>query len=286
MKKIGIIFIAALLLLPACNGSSQTTTTEPTPVPEPGPSATEPSPQPSPAPETDIPEQSEEEMTAFIWNKLPHYLPDNYTKTQFSSPTGEATYCGEKKWSYTVYGTETKSSLLTPTQYEKSPGNWVKNISQEVSTCEYVLTADYYENTGTLDILDIQINDIQTTTETVSEQSIIGEGLRVKRITGTSGGSDLRLEGSVVNIGITPLENVIIEVKTYAMNGDLLRTDTATLTPSLIDVGETGSFFLHVMLESTLKGAEESEGGSWTLGKYNYKFLLPSGEELYFEVPE
>lgn len=225
-------------------------------------------------------------MAAFIWNKLPHYLPDDYTKSQFSSETGEATYCGDKKWEFYVSGTDTESSLLPPEQYEKTPGNWVHSLCREFITCEYTLTADYYENTGTLNILSIQISDEETTIETVSEKSIIGKGLRVKWITATSSGYDLRVQGTVKNIGVVPLEDVIIEVITYDSMGDWLRTDEATLTPSKIDVGETGQFFLKVQLESSLKASEEDEFGKRTLGYYDYKFVLPSGEEIYFETPD
>jgi len=225
-------------------------------------------------------------MAAFLWNKLPHYLPDDYTKYQFSSETGEATYCGDKKWEFCVYGTDTESSLLPPEKYEKTPGNWVHSLSREVTTYTYILTADYYENTGSLDIISIRMRDKETTIQIESEKSIVGKGLKVKWITATTSGSDLRVEGSVKNIGVVPLEDVIIEVILYDAMGDWLRTDEATLTPSKIDVGETGQFFINVLLGLFLKASEEDESGKRNLGSYNYKFLLPSGEELYFETPD
>ncbi|MFC2001300.1 FxLYD domain-containing protein [Chloroflexota bacterium] len=148
-----------------------------------------------------------------------------------------------------------------------------------------MLTADYYEKTDTLDILGIQKLDDNTTVETIYEEPIIGKGLRVNRIIGEStGGYSLRVQGTVENIGCVPLENVIIEVKTFDVNDNWVRTDNTTLTPSKINVYENAKFLLEI--EQMLAGKEVREGGRSILGRYTYRFLLPSEEELYIEYPE
>ncbi len=91
----------------------------------------------------------------------------------------------------------------------------------------------------------------------------------------------MRVEGSVKNIGCVPLENVIIEVATFDVKGNWARTDNATLSPSKINFGENGKFSLQI--EQKLIGAKAGVHGEYILGRYSYRVLLLSSEELYLK---
>ncbi|MFC2001301.1 hypothetical protein ACFLUZ_02215 [Chloroflexota bacterium] len=103
MRKIIFSFIVMLSLLIACTESpeSQTPSPSPSPVPAhaptPEPVITSPVTPATPSPEPVTPSISEEEMAAFLWEKLPNNLPDGYTKSQFLSQTRNATYVDNEK---------------------------------------------------------------------------------------------------------------------------------------------------------------------------------------------
>jgi len=289
MRKIIPSIIVMLSLLIACAESPESQPPSSSPAPAPAlapapvsiPAPIGSLPQSKPTPEADIPEISEEEMAAFLWGKIPNNLPDGYTKSQFLPQTRKATYIDNQKWEFRLSGTGSDSTLLPLRNYEKTPGNWVESHSREVTTYNLVLTANYYEETDTLDILGIQKLDEKTTVETISEKSIIGKGLKLEYImAGSYTGFSSRFEGAVKNIGCVPLENVIIEISIFDENGNLLRTDNTTLSPSKINVGENASFALEIKYKFKI----DNEGH--ILGSYTGRFLLPSGEQIYLELPE
>jgi hypothetical protein len=284
MRNILLSIIVLLALFTACTESPEATP-EPEPTPKPEPTLANHITTAEPTLEPDISEISEEEMAAIIWNRLPSSLPDGYKKSQFMSETGKATYIKDGKWEFELTGNVSTSKSLPQKNYEKTPGHWFFNRSKEVTTYNLVLVANYYEKTSTLDIQDIQKFDENTTVVTIYEEPIIGKGLKVNRIGVASvAGAILRVEGSVKNIGCVPLENVIIEVTNYDRNGKWLRTDNITLSPSKINVGEDATFSSDI--PQKLIGTANGENGGFTLGSYAYRFLLPSGEELYFERPD
>jgi hypothetical protein len=279
--KILILSIAVMLsLLVSCNqppspqskaASSLTTSSSPSPTV-----------QPTPTLEPDLPKISGEETAALIWNKLPDMLTEGYQKSQFSSITGNATYQEKGKWKYSVSGAISHSSLLPTRNLEKTPDYWVENHSQEVTTQKLLLNAEYFETTNTLNIQNIQISDEIKSVETLGEWPITAKKVKVSWITGTSTGYELRVEGSVANTGILPLENAIFEVTTYNNGGILVRTDSVNISSPKLNPGDNCKFFL-VVSGAALKGSDPNPSGYVIFGRFTYRFLLPSGKEIFLE---
>jgi hypothetical protein len=217
---------------------------------------------------------SKEETTALIWNKLPNDLPQGYQKSHFHSGTGNANYVAKGKWEYSVSGEVITTDLLPMRYLELTPGYWVENHSQEVTTRKLLLNADYYENSGVLNVHDVQVTSENTSTQTLSQTAVVAMKFKLNWIQGTTTGYDLRVEGSVTNIGIIALENIVFEVTTYDYEGKLLRTDKMTLTPSKIEVGQTVGFSLDI------PGANLKKGPSGSFGSYTYRFLTTSGQVI------
>jgi hypothetical protein len=288
MRNILLSVIVLLALFTACTESPEATPApEPEPVttPEPEPTLTSPITAVEPTPESDISEISEEEMAAIIWNRLPSSLPDGYTKSQFISETGKATYIKDGKWEFQLSGSGSNSKSLPQKNYEKTPGQWYVNNSKEITTYSLMLTANYYEETSTLDIQGIRKFDEKTTVETIHEEPVLGKGVKVNNIGGGNvGGFTIHFEGNVTNIGVVPLENVMIEFILFDVKGNLMGTEQTTLTPSKINPGEKATFVLEIEQKPVI--SEIGEHGEYNLGTYNYRFLLSSGEELYFERPD
>ncbi len=276
--------VAILNLLTACNAAPEPQPASPVPVSQ--PSVTGTPAQIKPVTEGDIPKISEGEMAAFLWGKLPDQLIDEYKKSQFSSPTKKAKYQGNGKWVFQASGTSSKSTLLPIRNYEKNPGYWVESHTQAVITSTLLLTANYYEKTDTLEILSIEKSNEDTKIETLFENKIIGEGLKVSWINAYTTGLNVRIECSAKNIGIVPLEEVYMQVKLYDAKGTLIRTDNVTMVPSKINVGENAKFDLSDLLSSPLLSSQVSPGQTPTFGKYDYRFLLRAGKEIYYERPD
>jgi hypothetical protein len=276
--------VAILNLLTACNAAPEPQPTSPAPVSR--PSVTDTPAQIKPATEEDIPKISAGEMAAFLWDKLPEQLINEYEKSQFSTATKKATYQGNGKWVFQASGTSLKSTLLPARNYEKTPGYWVESHTQEVTTSTLSLTANYYEKTGTLEILSIEKSNEATKIETLSETKIIGQGLKVSWINASTTGLNVRVECSVRNIGIVPLEDIYMQVALYDGKGTLIRTDNVTMVPGQINVGENAKFNLNVLLTNPMLSSTATPGQTPTLGSYRYRFLLRSGKEIYFERPD
>ena len=241
-----VIFCLLVILIPCCTPEIIPAQTQ-TPI---GPELQQtsvPLSSPTPTQKLDEPGMSQEEMAAYVWKLLPDSLPGSYAKSQFESETKNAVYIGNNKWEFSLRGGETQSKSLPLRRYEKTPGNWVENYSNQVYTYNLELKAIYYETTNTLDIIDIQKSDEDTKIETVSEIPIIAKKFKVDWIRGEVSGVLVRIEGSVTNIGIIPIENATIEVALFDLEGNLIRTDTAPLKPNKIDVYGSGNFFLEVM---------------------------------------
>jgi hypothetical protein len=276
--------VAILNLLTACNAAPEPQPASPAPVSR--PSVTDTPAQIKPATEEDIPKISAGEMAAFLWDKLPEQLINEYKKSQFLSPIKKATYQGNGKWVFQTSGTSLKSTLLPTRNYEKSPGYWVESHTQEVTTGTLLLTANYYEKTDTLEILSIEKSNEATKIETLFEKKIIGEGLKVSWINASTTGLNVRVECSVKNIGIIPLEEVSMQVTLYDAKGLLIRTDNVTMVPGKINVGENAKFNLFILLTNQMVPSQGSPGQTPTFGKYDYRFFLRSGKEIYFERPD
>jgi len=278
-----IVSIIFLSLLVACNGTPDSQNIEPSPSPE----AVETIPPISglpkdPTPEPATPGISEEEMATYLWDKLPDKLQDGYTKDDFLPDTKKATRLDNEKWEFQLSGSENESMILPQQCLEKTPGEWVLNNSREVKYFNLVLTADYYENTDTLDVLSIEKTETETILETIHEKPTLGRGLKVSWIQGSStGGNGLRIEGVVKNIGCATLENAIVEVATFSVEGDLIRIDQTELVPNILNADESAKFALDI--QQSLKGSESGEHGEYIMGKYAYRFLMPSGEVIYVE---
>ena len=276
--------VAVSNLLTACDAAPEPQLASPASVSQ--PSVTNTAAQIKPVAQEDIPKISVREMAASIWNKLPDQLINDYKKSQFSSPTNKAAYEGNGKWVFQTSGTSSKSSLLPGRKYEKSPGYWVESLAQEVTTTKLLLTANYDEKTGTLEILSIEKSDEETKTETIYEKRIVGEGLKINWITASTTGLNVYIECSVRNIGIVPLENVIMQITLYDAKDRLLRTDNVTMVPGRINVDENAKFNLSILLTNQLVPSQGNQGEPPTFGKYYYRFLLRSGKEIYYERPD
>lgn len=233
------------------------------------PPAPEPSLEPQPAP-VDTPSFSQDEVYAYIWSRLPDDLPGGYAKTQFSPDTRLATYQGNKKWQFEVLGSgEIIESL--PTQIYKEPDSfsWFEQTEEEITTYEIRLTADFYEKTKVVEILDIEKFNIKTENR-VSKVPVFPE-LLVHWVTSTYYGSSYHFEGEVTNVGKMPLRNVEVEIDDFDSENNLVLTQRTPLYPDIIDVGERAHFYLRYRERIDLR-------------YYNYRFILPSGEEISYRV--
>ena len=94
------------------------------------------------------------------------------------------------------------------------------------------------------------------------------KGLLLNWISGEYDRQWLCTQGSVTNIGRVPLEDVIIKISHYDLEGNWVRTDNVTLSPNKIGIGENAKFYLRIL--------QRSEGGT-----FRWRFLLPSGEVIF-----
>jgi hypothetical protein len=264
-----IIALVSVCLI-SCTGTSSTTAKSTTPTT----TAASYTPLPTTTQPPDTPKFSKDETTALIWSKLPSDLQPNFQKTQFKAESGNASYTGNGKWQYQITG-ETRATELLPTRiFELTPGYWVENHSQQVTTRNLLISADYFENTGILNLQPVQITSENTSIETLSQTSIIAQKLKLNWISGSTTGYDFRVEGSVTNTGIVALQNVIFEVTTYDSQGKYLRTDNLTMTPAKIDIGQLTGFCLIV------PGANLKQSSSGSFGYYDYRFLTSAGKQI------
>ena len=100
--------------------------------------------------------------------------------------------------------------------YEKTPGNWVEQNSQEVTTYELKLTAEFHEKTNLLEIQDIEKSNELVKTEIVDETTIAGQKLQFHRWLVSYDGSNFILEGLVENTGQVTLEDIMLEIEYHA----------------------------------------------------------------------
>ena len=156
--------------------------------------------------------------------------------------------------------------------------------SNKVVTDDLLLRAEYFETTGALNILSIEKTGETETRKIVSEVSVIASKLKVNWISGYTMGYGFRVEGSVNNIGILPLENILFEVNYYDTGGNLITTDNMTLSPATINVGESCKFVLDV--DGFYLHSSDPKEGKVSFGFYTYRFLLPSGKQILAEPPD
>jgi hypothetical protein len=288
-KWLGIV-ISSIILLLVFSLAGCTCTPSPTPEPASTPTSTPtpaPTPVSTPSPSvTDKPNLSEDEVCAYLWSRLSKILPPEYKTNQFDSDTREATYDGNGKWTFVVFGSGEDTVELPVKTYEKDKdefsefhtdshgiehfSSWVEEHSRTVTTYKLKLSAQYYETTALAELTDIDKFDVQS--ETLKEEIPIPDperkGLRLNWITGQYDGNWLTTQGSVTNIGQVPLENATIEISVYDLEGNFVRADNATLSPSKIGLDENANFHLRLR--------QWSEGGT-----FSYKFFSSSGEEIF-----
>lgn len=279
------VFVLVIIILPgllmACGQTPETATVETASL---SPSTATETAEPASTTPPDLPSISYEEMAAALWNKLPETLPDGYSKSQLDAGTASVTYQGQGKWTYSVQGSVRQIHNLPYRDYEKTPDYWVRNYSQSITTYELLLEANYYEKTGTFTIPGIKKSVEKTSTETIDETFIQARKLKINWLAGSTTGYGFSVEGSVKNIGILPLENVLFVVDGYDGLGEHVGTENITLSPAIIKVGESCKF----VLSSTgfyLHGSDPKEG-KVTLGRFTYRFLMASGQRIDVEEPD
>ena len=240
-------------------------TPAPAPVPAPAPTPAPPPPPPPPQPTIDEPYLSQDEVCTYVWSQLPSELPDGYKRSQFLIDTGKATYEGNGEWTFVVFGSgELKWPSSTKIEiHEKTPGNWVGQQSQDVTTYELSLTAVFYEETKVLEIIDIEKFNEQLTTEAI--ETPIQKALLVHWIRGEYVGQRYRLEGSVENVGKIPLNDIQVEFALLDEDGKFLATEKTTLDPEIINPGERAKWFLNFTVREKVR-------------RYNYEFTTASGQ--------
>lgn len=237
---------------------------------------TPPAPAPSHPPIVDEPSFSEDEAAAYIWSRLPSKLPGGYEKSQFSADTKMATYEGDGKWEFVVFGGIRDVTILPPEIYkdfklsqELREEIWFEEQNQKVTTAKLMLTAMFYEKTRTVELVDVAKYDVQVNVETISKTTIIKE-LMVHWVRVEYSGYRYRFEGSVENSGKIPLTGVQAEIKTYDPDGNLTKTLIIPLYPETIAPGE----FAHFLESVYLKGM--------IIRTYTYKFISDSVEDILY----
>lgn len=271
MKRLFLVITVVLVfgIISCTPTSTPTPAPAPAPTPAPAPAPTPaPVPTPAPPPTTDEPDFSEEETCAYIWSRLPSQLPNGYNKTQFSTETKKATYEGNGKWTFVVFGFVEDIVPLPTKIYEKIADQWVEQYSQEVTTYELKLSVVFYEKTRAFEIVDIEKFNERVDTE-ISETAITRKELMVLWVRGEYSGYGYHFEGSVENTGKIPIRHVQVELLCYDSDGNLLTTERSPLDPDVIAAGELAHFNLRVYL----KGMK--------IKSYNYRFVTALGEEFY-----
>jgi len=248
MKKLIAITVAIFVLmmsLPACMEKPSVpvpqpelpTTPSPAPIQPPSPA---PEPTPEPAPKPDEPEYSEEEICSLIWNNIPSQLPDGHSKNELIMDTRTATYEGDGKWIFTVFGAVREEGPLIM-ETVRTEDYWVDRESCEVTSYELQLKVTYYEKTKTLDIEDIKKLNEKVTTETL-DTPILRKEIKLLWLNAQYSGRHYYLEGSIENIGRIPVVRLLIEFFFYDEDGNLFKTEKCTITPDPIPSGERGKF--------------------------------------------
>ena len=237
-------------------------TPAPTPVPAPAPT---PPPPPPPQPAIDEPELSENEVCFSVWSQMPTELPDGYKKSQFSGDTRKATYEGKGEWTFVVFGSAKDTGPLSTEIHEKTPGHWIEQESQEITTCELSLTAVFNEETKVFKITDIERFNEQVDTE-ITETPVPGE-LLVDWIRAAYGGQRYEFEGSVENVGKIPLNNLEVEFTLLGEDGKFLVMERATLDPETIAPGERAHFLHRINLREKIR-------------RYDFTFITATGKQF------
>lgn len=238
-------------------------TLPPPPAPTPKPTPTPAPPPPTPAP--DEPKLSENEVCSLVWSRLPSELPDGYEKSQFFVDTKQATYEGKGEWTFVIFGSMEEIGPLQTKIYEKTTGHWVEEESQEVTTCELKLIADFYEKTRVFEIKDIE--EFNEKVDTEITETPVPQELRVDWIKGEYDGSRYLFEGSVENVGKIPLHDIQIELVSFDEDGKLMTTERVPLEPEIIAPGELAHFLLRFSQREKLRS-------------YDYTFITVSGEKF------
>jgi hypothetical protein len=291
MIKTIVILMIITLLLPA--GCSQTreqelqpsaSFTPPAISPETGAASASASPTSEPIQTTETPTTPSRELLALLWDTLPDSLPQGYKKTDLHPETGNATYIGEGKWGYSISGNVSRSSSLSPEYVERAPDDWIQVRSNKVVTDDLLLQAEYFETTGALNILRIEKTGETETRKIISEVPITANKLKVNWISGYTMGYGFRVEGSVKNVGILPLENILFEVNYYDTGGKLITTDNITISPAEINIGESCKFVLDV--DGFYVHGSDPKEGKVNFGFFKYRFLMPSGKQILTEPPD
>jgi hypothetical protein len=286
IKFVVVLIVITFILFFGCNSTAEPQSPEPAPLttvtsaPE---TATVITPPPSvQAPDT--PKIPKEELLPLLWDKLPDDLPQGYHKTSLQPETADAMYQGDGKWDYSISGNVSRSSTLPQKYVEQSPDEWVEEHSVKVVTDDLLLQAEYFESTDALNILSVDKTGETETTKIISDVPVIAYKLKVNWIAGSTTGYGYRVEGSVKNIGILPLENVLFVVNGYDGQGVFMGTENITLSPAILAVGDSCKF----VLDATgfyLHGSAPNKG-KVTMGYYDYRFLLPSGKRIEIEEPD
>lgn len=214
---------------------------------------------------SDISTMSEEEVCVYIWKQLPVLLPNEYDITQFSKDSREAAYKGDGKWTFYVSGSMSDIAQLPLEIVEKAEDYWVERKNREVTTCDLILTAFFYEKTNLIEIVGVQRSNVTTQTEV--EETPIKKEFTLDWMTVTYMGTRARFQGSIRNHGRVPLKNLGVKFFLVDEEDNVVETVEAIVEPDIIAPGENGKIYEELHTESMLENL-----------RYAYEFLTAAGE--------
>lgn len=223
----------------------------------------------------DIPIISKEDMANIIWNKIPAKLSSDYSKTRITNVIKSATYMGNSFWEFSCNGDYITSAILPEVIYEKTPNKWVREQSKQITTRNLLIKITFNDKDNS--ILSLNVDTVNQTieSEVFISSPAIGKGVDVLWVTWTYNGDNQRIEGSIKNIGVLPLKNVVAYIQQSDGRGKPLDVAPITIAVnadnggSTIEPGELG----HYLVNTTMKTRE---------GWYMYSFTS-EGLPIYSE---
>ena len=211
---------------------------------------------------------SADEVSAYIWSRLPSRLPGEYDISQFSRGSRRTKYEGEGKWTFSAEGSISDTETLPPKVVEKSEDYWVEEQTRKTTACRLYLHAIFYEKTSTIDVAEVKREELPT--ETKVTETPIKKELQIEWITVECDGSNFIFNSQIKNIGKIPLKAIKAKFSIYNENNTLLGTEEIALNPDIIEPGKFGKIYGRVRIGTGDPGK----------GFYNIVFLTASGESF------
>ena len=200
-----------------------------------------------------------------IWRELPALLTDEYDITQFSKDSREAAYVGDGQWSFSISGLASDTIQLQPEIVEKFEDYWVEQQTREVTTCDLLLTAFFYEKTNLIEVAGVQSSNVTTKTEAV--ETPVKKEFTLNWLKVEYQAMHFYFEGSIRNHGRVPLKNLGVKFLLFDEEGKVLETVEATVEPDIIAPEENGKIYKLLDIEDVPENA-----------RYNCVFLTAAGE--------